>query len=101
MAVLRAAQSEQRFKEPGKMSCILKILSVRPAGGADAPEGEAFISYAANIMAQVEMLENIGSRPAEVRFPWNFRFALPTALGAVAVDECQDPSGAAAVAAFL
>lgn len=44
----------------------IKIFERTPGGVELTPQGEAFISYAANIMAQVEMLENIGSRPAEV-----------------------------------
>ena len=52
------------------------------------PQGEAFISYAVNIMAQVERLENIGNESVDPGGPGDFRFpCLLLHAGAVAVDE--------------
>lgn len=41
----------------------IRIFDRTPNGVELTPQGEAFISHAANIMAQVELLENIGSEP--------------------------------------
>ena len=44
----------------------IRIFDRTPNGVELTPQGEAFISYAANIMAQVEMLETIGREPEEL-----------------------------------
>lgn len=44
----------------------IRIFDRTPNGVELTPQGETFISYAANIMAQVEKLEMIGAKPVQV-----------------------------------